>query len=737
MMTLQNVLRGSLLTILIVFGAAPAAAQAPSGPEQIGVELPSLDAPAARTTQASRDLAIVVAVQDYHNLSGVPGAVRMGMNWTVFFEEHLGLPEDRILFLKNNRVFPSRLERAIPKHLKKAHPKGRVWFVFIGHGAPYQAKEDGKQVSDGLLVGVNALNDTYDDFVAGSIRTSAVEKMLAQGKQRQTIMVLDACFSGKTPYNQNLTGTQAVVPTAVMHRLESKDVVFSAAQHNEVANLLPGVAVKRPAFSYTLLGALRGWADRDGDEAVTLAEAETYVERALLGLQTPSASVEDGDVRDAVLVERATEDDPGVRQTLQRIIQGEQAYANKSCDTDGKVRNADTQGHCCWPGQAWSSQRGACLGSPMCPDGMALGDDGECHEATGDEAYAAAQKDTDDGCGSPERCAQLGEDVYFGRNGPKDYERAAKLFRRACEGGHARGCYGLGVLYNRGEGVARDAERAATLFRRACEGGHALGCNNLGVLYAKGEGVARDAERAATLYRRACEGGRAVGCSHLGLSYAEGEGVARDAERAAKLYRRACEGGDARGCTNLGVLYAKGEGVARDAERAAKLYRRACEGGNAFGCTNLGTLYSKGEGVARDAERAAKAYRRGCEGGHAAGCTDLGFLYSKGQGVAHDAERAAKLYRRACEGGHAGGCTNLGYLYHKGEGVARDAERAAKLYWRGCEGGHAVGCSNLGALYHFGDGVARDAERAATLYRRGCEGGHAKACDLLKKLESE
>lgn len=23
---------------------------------------------------------------------------------------------------------------------------------------------------------------------------------------------------------------------------------------------------------------------------------------------------------------------------------------DQACETDGKVRNADTQGHCCWPG---------------------------------------------------------------------------------------------------------------------------------------------------------------------------------------------------------------------------------------------------------------------------------------------------------------------------------------------------------------------------------------------------
>jgi hypothetical protein len=41
------------------------------------------------------------------------------------------------------------------------------------------------------------------------------------------------------------------------------------------------------------------------------------------------------------------------------------------------------------------------------------------------------------------------------------------------------GCSNLGALYHFGDGVARDAERAATLYRRGCEGGHAKACDLL------------------------------------------------------------------------------------------------------------------------------------------------------------------------------------------------------------------------------------------------------------------
>lgn len=37
---------------------------------------------------------------------------------------------------------------------------------------------------------------------------------------------------------------------------------------------------------------------------------------------------------------------------------------------EGQEKTADTDGHCCWPGQAWSALRETCLGIPTCPEGM-------------------------------------------------------------------------------------------------------------------------------------------------------------------------------------------------------------------------------------------------------------------------------------------------------------------------------------------------------------------------------
>ncbi|HEY0478524.1 MAG TPA: serine/threonine-protein kinase [Kofleriaceae bacterium] len=54
----------------------------------------------------------------------------------------------------------------------------------------------------------------------------------------------------------------------------------------------------------------------------------------------------------------------------------DRAPAAEAMCPPGQDRRADTDGHCCWPAQAWSSSAGKCVGAPSCPEAMiARGDD--------------------------------------------------------------------------------------------------------------------------------------------------------------------------------------------------------------------------------------------------------------------------------------------------------------------------------------------------------------------------
>jgi len=235
---------------------------------------------------------------------------------------------------------------------------------------------------------------------------------------------------------------------------------------------------------------------------------------------------------------------------------------------------------------------------------------------------------------------------------------------------------------------------AAKLYKKACDGGNAWGCNNLGNLYANGHGVQQNYFKAAKFYKKACDIEFAKGrfynaCNklgtlyvNLGVLYAKGRGVQQNYSKAAKLYKKACDGGNALGCNNLGVLYERGRGVEQSYSKAAKLYKKACDGGNADGCHSLGVLYAKV-----------------CDGGNADGCYNLGVLYDNGGYVVQqDHSKAAKLYKKACNLGDATGCLNLGYLYAKGYGVSMNKFKAYKYWVKAAKQGNQQAQHNLDIL---------------------------------------
>ena len=65
----------------------------------------------------------------------------------------------------------------------------------------------------------------------------------------------------------------------------------------------------------------------------------------------------------------------------------------------------------------------------------------------------------------------------------KEYDEAAELFKKACDGGNMHGCFNLGLMYAFGSGVEKNEQKAAELLKKACDGGETNGCRGLDVIY--------------------------------------------------------------------------------------------------------------------------------------------------------------------------------------------------------------------------------------------------------------
>lgn len=247
-------------------------------------DLPALKAAGG----GENDAAIIAGAEQYAFVARVPGARRNADDWHVFLTEGLKVPSEKVALLRDNEATLEKMRKFAAQKASQVKPGGTLWFVFIGHGAP------AKDGSDGLLVGADAQQDA-DSLFARSLSQRELLGLLAKGKQARTLVLVDACFSGRTASGEPLVpGLQPLVLAAAAPAADPRAVIFTAARSDQFAGPLPKAAQARPAFSYLSLGALRGWADADADGKVTAGELVAFAQKAL-GLakdrtQTPELS---------------------------------------------------------------------------------------------------------------------------------------------------------------------------------------------------------------------------------------------------------------------------------------------------------------------------------------------------------------------------------------------------------------------------------------------------------------
>jgi uncharacterized protein len=119
-------------------------------------------------------------------------------------------------------------------------------------------------------------------------------------------------------------------------------------------------------------------------------------------------------------------------------------------------------------------------------------------------------------------CADLkkGLDAYSAH----DYATALRELKPLAEQGNAVAQYGLGIMYDNGQGVPEDDKEAVKWYRLAAEQGNVLAQYDLGVSYDN----RLDYNEAVKWYRLAAEQGYARAQSNLGAMYNNGQGVPKD-----------------------------------------------------------------------------------------------------------------------------------------------------------------------------------------------------------------
>jgi formylglycine-generating enzyme required for sulfatase activity len=285
---------------------------------RVVVPWPDVSKPSGRIGGGENDAAVIVGIESYKHAPAVPGAVDNALAWHRHLVDGLGVPVDRVRLLTDDAATHEAIERAVDAAARTAGASGKVWFVFIGHGAPARTGDDG------LLLDVD-VRRTVDSMEDRSLHRS---KLLArlEASAAQPVVVLDACFSGQTGGDEAIAeGIQPLRLTTLV--TPKRAVVLSGAKADQFAGALPGAV--RPAFSYFVLGALRGWADEDGDGKVSASEVLGYASRAMgATIQGRQQTPELFGATDVVLAKHGGEKSPDLTEIVAALSRGETVAFN-------------------------------------------------------------------------------------------------------------------------------------------------------------------------------------------------------------------------------------------------------------------------------------------------------------------------------------------------------------------------------------------------------------------------
>ncbi|UCH82015.1 MAG: caspase family protein [Nitrospiraceae bacterium] len=219
-----------------------------------------------------KDWGLIIGIENYDNLPVVNYARKDAQIMKEYLMKLLGVPEDNIIMLIDRGATKARIEGYLKQYLPRNVEKGTTLYVYYaGHGMPDIEKNEPYLVPyDGDTRFINhtgyRLKDFYQDLESLDIGKSYV--------------FLDSCFSGAASRTEKMLVAGA--RPALIHVKDSntnsrKVVALTASQMNQISNAYPDA--KHGLFTYYLLRALRGEADENDDQWVSIKEAYTYIKK--------------------------------------------------------------------------------------------------------------------------------------------------------------------------------------------------------------------------------------------------------------------------------------------------------------------------------------------------------------------------------------------------------------------------------------------------------------------------
>ena len=263
-----------LLTSLVLFAVLSLSAQekgaSPLNPQSL-----------IRNPQSTR--AVVVGISDYQSpqIPDLRFAHRDAGAFADWLKSPAGgsVPEDNIQLFTNEKATNYAVILALTALLDVCQPGDQVVFYFSGHGDV----ETKTRSNPGFLL----THDTPPNvYMAGALNLRDLQDIVGTLSERQVKMILitDACHAGKLAGN-NIGGTQATAYS--LQQQFANEVKIMSCQPNEFSLEGEEWGGGRGVFSYHLIDALTGLADKNEDDIVNLLEAGRYLEEIVPAATVP------------------------------------------------------------------------------------------------------------------------------------------------------------------------------------------------------------------------------------------------------------------------------------------------------------------------------------------------------------------------------------------------------------------------------------------------------------------
>lgn len=262
--TVVDVSFGSLSDSMFAHADTGKASQVKKNTQKVQMGAPQSDVDTdIPTTKAVNDktFAVVIANENYNLVAPVPMANNDGEVFAKYCQQTLGLPE-RNVRLYQDASFGTMLRamRDIKEIADAFSGDIQVIFYYAGHGIPNESTKDA------FLLPIDADGTTTD----GCYSLKRLYGELADLKAKNTIVFLDACFSGSNRDGDMLASARGVKLKPKAEDPMGNMVIFSAASGDETA--FPYTEKGHGLFTYYLLKKLK-----DAKGNVQLGDLADYV----------------------------------------------------------------------------------------------------------------------------------------------------------------------------------------------------------------------------------------------------------------------------------------------------------------------------------------------------------------------------------------------------------------------------------------------------------------------------